>query len=276
MFTGVQKIAVYDPILFSVVQLNKIATEGEVRIKNPIEIQDVNSDLYYDGDESSIEFGCYDLSGFDQLDAWMRAGTAVNLVAAGLDYNLLWHESTKLTCKKTYGMAVGNRNFFTVKLQKERGNHSIYALSNIVRYNGRFIDADANEKADGMSFVGNGTYNFDDTLLYQQITGGAIGDIATTNRINFPLSGITIYGKMNQHSTGGPAPEWTFTLSAWDGSNNLLDSETATNSDDIISLLLPANTFKIRAQIEVANTKVVRFYLPYMGMQRGNYLNINY
>lgn len=276
MFTGVQKIAIYDPTLFSVVQLNKLAPEAEVRIKNPLEIKDVNSQLYYDGDESYLEFGCYDLEGFDQINTWMRNYTSINLVAAGLDYNLLWHENTKITCKKTYGFKVGSRNFFTVKLSKERGNHSIYALSNIVRYNGKWEDANADEKVDGMIFVGSGTYSFVEATGYQQITGGATGDIATTNRINFPLSGIRIYGKMNMHSMGGPAPEWTFVLSAWDASNNLLDSATATSSDDILSLLLPANTFKIRAQISVANTKIVRFYLPYMGMQRNSYFDIDY
>lgn len=276
MFTGVQKIAIYDPTLFTSVVLNKIAPDADILVKKPIEIFDINHNLIYDGDESHLEFGCYDLEGYDQVKAYMDAGTLINLVAAGLDYNLLWHENTKLTCKKSYGFAVGNRNFFTVKLQKERGSHNIHTLSNIVRYNGRWIDINADEKVDGMIFVGSGTYNFVEATGYQQITGGATGDIATTNRINFPIPGVTLYAKMNMHSTGGPAPEWTFTLSAWDSSNNLLDSETATNSDDILSLLLPANTFKIRAQIEVANTKVVRFYLPYLGVQRSNYFDINF
>lgn len=275
MFTGIQKIAVYDPIAFTSVVLNKILPDADVKVKHPLEVQDINANSIYDGDESFLEFGSFDLDKFEVLDSYMRAGTLINLVAAGLEHNLLWYEDTKIVVKKTYGFQVGNRNFFTIKLQKERGNHSIYALSNIVRIGGKWEDADNNNKADALNYVGDGTYYYDKSDNHQSITGGETGDIATTNRLNFPLPGITIFGKMNQKITGA-SQEWTYTLSAWDSNNNYLASATATNTDSVLSLSLPANTFKIRAQIEVANSKVVRFYLPYMGMQRANYLNINY
>ena len=276
MFTGVQKVSIYDPATGTTVQLNKIAPDADVKIKAPIELLDVNHNLYYDGDESYIEFASFDIEKFYQLETWMIAHTPVRLVAAGLDYNIFWEESVNLTVRKTYGFQIGNRNMMIIKMQKERGTHSIYAVTNFVRKLGRFVDANANEKADNLSFAGIGTYAFDDATAYQQITGGIGGDTASTGLIVFPVSGLTLYAKMNLRATGGPAMEWDFYLQALDYSGSILGTSTVSDSDDVLSLLLPANTYRVRITIAVDGTYVVRFFIPYLGMQRGNYLDVNF
>lgn len=276
MFTGVQKIAVYDPATGLTVQLNKIAPDADIKIKSPIEIKDVSSNLYYDGDESFIEFASFDIEYFYQLESWMTAHTPIRLIAWGVDYNLFWEESVNLTVRKTYGSQPGNRNMMIVRLSKERGTHSIYAVSNILRKLGRFVDGNADEKADNLVFSATGTYNFVDASLYQEITGVAPGSYATTNRMVFPFPGVTLFAKMNKVSIGGPAQSWTFTLSAWDSANNFLSSSTVTDSDDVLSLALPALTYSVRLQIDVATGAIVKFYLPYLGRQRSSYLNIIY
>lgn len=276
MFTGIQKVAIYNPSDGTTVQLNKIAPDADVKIKSPIEIQDVSTNLYYDGDESFIEFASFDVELFYQLEAWMLAHTPVRLVAAGMEHNLLWEESVTLTVRKTYGFQPGNRNTMIVKLSKERGSHSIYAVSNLVRRLGRFIDANTNEKADNISFIDDGgTYAFDDSIFNQQYTGAGGQGMVAAAVIDFPISGITIYAKMNQ-KVQSPSQAWTFKLEALNFASSVITSVTVSNADDVLSLLLPAATFRVRIKIEVTGSNNVRFYIPYVGMQRGTYLNINY
>lgn len=275
MFTGIQKVAIYDPATGTTVQLNRIAPDADVKIKTPIEIKDVSSNLYYDGDESYLEFGSYDIEYFYQLETWMKAYTPIRLVCAGVDHNLFWEESVNITVRKSYGFQPGNRNLMIIRVSKERGTHSIYAVSNIVRKLGRFVDADLNEKADCLVFSSTGTFNFVEASLYQEITAVTPGSYATTNKIIFPFPGIKLFAKMNQRTTGG-AQYWSFTLSAWDSANNFLAQSTVSDLDSVLSLTLPALTYTVRAQIDVVTGNTVRFYMPYLGMERGSYLNIKY
>lgn len=276
MITGIQKVAIYNPSDGTTVQLNKISPDADASIKSPIEIKDVQENLYYDGDESFIEFGSFDLEYFYQLETWMKAYTPVRLVCAGMDFNLLWEESVKLTVKKTYGFQPGGRNMMIVRLSKERGDHSIYAVSNLTRRLGRFVDSNANEKADNINFLDDGgTYNFDDSTLHQQYTGGGGQGMVATATVVFPFSGLNVYAKMNQR-VQSPAQNWTFKLIALNFAGSALSSSTVSNADDVLSLTLPALTYSVRIEIDCTGSNNVRFYIPYFGMQRGNYLNINH
>ena len=274
MITGVKKISVYDPATGTTVQLNNIVPGADAKIKRPIEILDVDNELYYDGDESFLEFSSYKLEGYDQLEAWMIANTQVQLVVAGIDYNLFWYESAKITVYKNYGFAIGNRNTFNVRISKARGNHSIYAYTNLVRVNGKFVDADANEEVDNFTFTGTGVYAFDDTNLYQQVDGLSGGVVASSGYIIYPFTGINMYAKINR--VAGETQNWTFYLQAYNYASGLLGESTITDSDSIINLLLPANTYKIRIKATIGTGKVLKFYIPFLGAQRGNYLDINY
>lgn len=278
MFTGVKKVAIYDPATGTVVQLNKIVPDADVKLKSPLEIKDVNKELYYDGDVSYLEFACYDVEYFYQLETWMKNYTQVRAVCAGVDYNLLWEESVTLTVYKTYGFTPGSRNVMIVRLAKERGEHSIYAVSNLLRRLGRFIDDDANEKADNLTFQDDGgTYTFQDTLLYQNYVGAGGGQgTIITGKVVFPISGLTLFAKCNNTGGGGPAQHWDFYLRAYSFADSVLATDTVSDSDDVLELTLPANTYSVGIRIEIAGTDQASFYFPYMGMERGSYLNINY
>ena len=276
MITGIQKVAIYDPATGTTVQLNKIAPDADVKLKTPIEIKDVSTNLYYDGDESSIEFASFDIEYFYQLETWMKAYTPVRLVAAGMEHNLLWEESVNITVRKTYGFQPGNRNLMIIKMQKERGSHNIYAVSNLIRKAGRFVDDNSNEKADNITFADDGgTYAFDDSLLVQHYTGGGGVGMQATVDVVFPFSGLTMYAKMNRR-VQSPSQAWTFNLKALSYISATLATATVTSSDTVLSLVLPAATYKLRLEIVVTGSNNVRFYIPYFGTQRGTYLNINY
>lgn len=280
MITGVKAISVFDPATGTTVQLNNIVPEADVKIKRPIEILDVDNEIYYDGDDSFLKFASFSLDGYDQLETWMKNNTQVQLVVVGVDYNLLWYESAKISVYKKYGFKTGNRNIFIVRISKSRGTHNIYALTNLLRSNGKWEDANLDEQADMLSFDNRiGTiFEFSETSspVYQQVNAGLFGE-AITSSIIFPFSDITIYGKCNAFSFGGGGGyEFNFKIQAIDYAGIFLGESSIINSNSVLNLLLPANTYRIKWIFEIDISGNERFYLPYLGMQRGNYSNINF
>ncbi len=270
VITGVKKISVYDPATGTTVQLNNIVPGADAKIKRPIEILDVDNELYYDGDESFLEFSSFTLEGYDQLETWMIANTPVQLVVAGIDYHILWYESAKITVYKNYGFAIGNRNTFNVRISKKRGTHSIYAYTNMLRTNGKWEDDDVDEKADCLTFSGGAgvTYDFNNDI--QTITTGASTN--ATADIIFPFSGINIVSALNRQSGNG----WTIKVRALNYASSIIGTSESTVFDNV-TLLLPANTYKIRWEVAIGiSSGSVLFKLPFIGSQRGNYLDINY
>jgi len=278
MISGLRKISIYNPSTGVVVQLNHVAPDGDVKIRSPLHIMDPDGEYVYDGDESYFEFGFYDRSNaYDQLKTWMDAGTGIRIVGTGIEQNLLWRESVPILIEKKMNMGVGNRNFIICRVAKKRGTHDIKLLSNLVRTGGKWVDADVDEEVDCLTFSGTGSRTFFETAdpTYQYMTGGASGDTATTGLIVFPVSGVALYAKMNQ-KVQSPSQVWTLYLQIYNYSSLLLTQATASSVDSLLSINLPATTYHVRITISVSLGNNVKFHLPYLGVKRNDYSNINY
>ena len=80
---------------------------------------------------------------------------------------------------------------------------------------------------------------------------------------------------MNQ-KVQSPSQNWTFDLEVRSFADDLLDSDSASDSDDVLEVTLPTNSYSIRVKITAESTDNVKFFLPYVGLQRDNYLDINF
>ena len=276
MLSGIRKISIFDPATGITVQVNQVVPEGELMIAKPLSLEDSDGEYFYDGDESYFEFGIYDNSNaYDQLKKWMDAGTPIQIVATGLEQNLLWYESVPLLIERKFIMKAGNRNFYICRVAKKRGTHSINVYSNLVRNGGIWEDDDADEKADLLTYSGIGIYTFNDIDLYQSIFPTAPSNTAHTGYIIFPLAGISLYAKLNQ-KLQSPIQSWTLYIQAFNFASGLLGQVSVADADYIISLLLPTTTYKVRLIMAIDTGDNVKFFLPYLGLQRDNYLDINY
>ena len=271
MITGVKKISVFDPATGTTVQLNSIVPQADAKIKSPIEILDVDNELFYDGDDSFLEFASFDLTGYDQLEDWMIANTKVQLVVAGYDYHILWYESATITVKKTFGFKTGNRNLFTVRISKGRGTHTIYALTNLLRSNGRWLDV-TSLKTDMLTFSGASGVVYDFASQIQTVDMTGSGGLETvTGTLIYPFSGISMISVLNRVSGGN----WTIRLLALNFAGGTLATSSSTINDFVI-LSLPLGTYKIQWKLNEGDGDIVTFKHPFLGAERGNYNFINY
>ncbi len=147
---GIRKIAVYDPVLGTTVQLNNIGVEGDFK-SEPMSVETAKGTKSYAGDNFSYNFVSYDESGYDQLKSWMDNQTPVNCVALGIDTHLLWAEDTLITVDMDYKFKVGELNGFSVKLEKKGGELNIFSGVNILKARYGFKDSNADGIADGYS-----------------------------------------------------------------------------------------------------------------------------
>lgn len=273
MISGIKKISVFDPATGTTVQLNNIVPEGLAQIKKPIIIKNVDGELTPDGDDSYFEFSAYDPEGYDQLKDWMDAGTDVQCVAAGVEQNLLWYESVPLIVEKRYGFSAGGRNIFTVKLAKKRGIHNILLLANLIRSGGRWEDDDSDGEADLFtSKTGTADYTFDGINFLQAIDSVSV---STTNTLFvFPISNANIYAKLNWNA--GEPSGYGLEIEAYSFVGSLLGFAGTQDADNVINLLTPAGTYKLKLKITINSGVLIEFSLPFIGMKRNTYLDINH
>jgi hypothetical protein len=72
-----------------------------------------------------------------------------------------------------------------------------------------------------------------------------------------------------------PAQGWNFIFQAW-SAGGFLEQASVDDVDDLLELYLPAGTYKVRFTISTNFLDNVKFYLPYLGLKRDNYLEVNY
>lgn len=270
MISGIQKISVYNPANGVVVQLNKISG-GDFTIKEPLESKNVDGQLIYDGHKSFVEFASYDDTGFDQLESWMIAKTPVRLVAAGVEQNLLWYESSPITVRKNYLSKAGSRNFFTVRIAKEKGTHSIHLFANLLRSGGKWEDANTDGLADLFTKIAPISHQFSATVQTLYGTNGNNGSVRAL--FEFPISGLPIYGRVNKTLHIGN--DITIFMAHLNFAGSIITSASGEN----IALTTPALTYKINYFIDINVTdpsNEFNFRLPYVGLKRSTYSNINF
>ena len=270
MISGLQKISVYDPATGTVVQLNNVAPSASFKNREPLSVKNTDSELIYDGDDSYLEFAAFDNGAFDQLETWMKAGTGLNIVGMGVEEHFAWYETTPIVVKKNFGFQVGNRNSIVVSTQKSRGSHNINARTNLLRFLGKWEDADTNNKADLMDFTIPGTVVWDNTnkrQSIQQATG-----IYASGTVAFPIAGAKFYCAPNFQS-GGTDYYMKFLSSG----ASVLSTVTGTGFNPSLNGVSPAGTYYVSFIILNSSATATIFNLPFLGVYLNKgFSNINY
>lgn len=205
--SGLKKISVYDPATGTVVQLNKVSSEGDFK-HEPLSEEGSKGNLVFSGYDSLFEFMAFDDTGYDQLESWMKNETEVNLVTHGMQEHLLWYEPSLITVKKDFGFKVGNRNGFTVKISKTGGIQNICTGQNLIYSLFGWADSDNNNIADGYAI--HNEFN----LFYTFINGAqnlgyknALPANYNIGPVVYPISGIDLEFFLGEVLTNIPGPQ---------------------------------------------------------------------
>jgi hypothetical protein len=274
--SGLKIVSVYDPATGTVVQLNKIAPDGEFK-KEALYSETTKDGLLYAGDDSSFEFLAFDDTGFDQLETWMKTLTPVRLVTYGVEDNILWYEDATITVKRSFGFKVGQRNGFTVKISKSGGEHAIYIGANIFAAYPGWKDTNLDNVVDGYSNSGSAarTPYFGDGKQRFLLT--TTGSLYFSKNLIYPIAGAELSYFINKGSndTGGYRYQITFESFA-----NAVLSDNYFTDNIVQNIKTSVNSWKITcyfATVEnLASGNCVDQYIPYLGSRRKALEVINY
>lgn len=125
---------------------------------------------------------------YQQLRAWQDARTRLSLVAIGASVAVQWYETDLIDVRLVSlgGAVAGRADRYAFEIVREgHGRHAIYKQQNLLAHLG-FVDADADELADGYEKSAAFTVNFDDANGEQDMTSGTAGH-AVQATIAFPI-----------------------------------------------------------------------------------------
>lgn len=135
MFTGLNKVSIFDPSTGTVVQCNDCSTDGEFSIdaiyQENIRMVNIYTDTTY-----KFSFTCYNMELYNTLYDYMIARTPMQLVTAGNNNIILWYESVPIIVTSKESFKVGNRKSFTVSVSIKGNNLSIYNVESLSEYLG--------------------------------------------------------------------------------------------------------------------------------------------
>ncbi len=285
MTSGIKKAAIFDPATGTVVQLNKIAPEGEFKIREPIEVEDAKGGTVYAGDDSAITITAFDLSAFTQLETWMNNETPVQMVIEGVEEHILWYESVPMVVKKNYGSAPGQVNSLSITFTKKGGMHKIYSFKNLLlaAVGGAWPkDDDSNGRVDGLTFsVASGTppnYSIASSS-YQRIS--SLGSAVVTGKasIVFPISGVNLVAFNNIYSNANTFNSNTLTVKNYAGTTLVSDADS--NVANTLTATTPANTYTIEFEffnlsLSATAGTLTDVAVPFLGTDPNKYSDINY
>ena len=157
------------------------------------------TDADYERSASGSRLGQADVSrcGFEFLDdgtiysalrAWQDTRTRLSLVAIGPSLAIQWYETDLIDVRPVSmgGAVSGRADRYAFEIYREgHGRHAIYKQQNLLAHLG-FVDADADELADGYEQSAAFTVNFDDANGEQDLTSGTAGH-AVYATIAFPI-----------------------------------------------------------------------------------------
>jgi len=190
--SGIKKIAIFEPISKTVVQLNTLSPDGSFT-KEPQGIENAKGSLIYGGDDANFECNAFDMNAYAQLETWMKQETPVRFVTYGVEDNILWYEDSKITVKKNYGFGVGNRNSFLIQIKRKGGSLNIKSIVNLILGNSLWQDANADGLVD--TLVAGGSYSVVESFsnneqLIQSVTNAEV--VTYTAQIVYPIAGARI------------------------------------------------------------------------------------
>lgn len=226
--SGLRKASWYNPSTGTVAQADIISEEGEF-YTGPLDTDDRTpvGEQPYGGDESHCELMVYDMDVIEQLKAWERSETRINMVAAGVQENIQWYTPTLVRVEKSYGFNVGGRNSALVTMHREGGRHTIRSQVNLLSHIG-WKDDFGNNFPDGYESSGalqnelfeNGTFSFE-----TEMNAGIINE----EGIAFPIVGIPLTFSMGVVSTNATMRA-SISFSQWDAQVSSTRGATVTGT----------------------------------------------
>ena len=271
MFTGIQKISIYDPATGTVVQMNNIAPDS-VLTSDKAEAENTKGQMLYAGDDFTFEFNSFDLvgsSGFTQLEAWMKADTDVRMVAAGVDDNILWYADSKLEVSKPYSPQVGGRNFCKVKITSKGGSKNVYVGKNIPFLLSGWQDIGGTAGlVDDYTNTGGSTPTWADPVQRMVKATGAALSFYLQSSIIFPIAGLKMQGSFNKVAlTGGSG--LSFKVDQLNFAGSSLQVSSSTMAVALTQFTTPPNIYKINFKIfdgTLTGALDMQCQYPYLGI----------
>ena len=257
--SGINKISVYDPVTKTVVQLNKIASDGN--FDAPVQtVEDSAGAGRYAGIDASFDCNVYDSSGYDQLKSWMQLQTPLRLVASGMDENVLWYQDSVIVVKKIYFPQVGKLNGFNIKIAYKGGTNNIKAVSNLILGNSLWVDSNLDGKVDSLTFPA-GSYVPTFSNNEQILTSGGGENKIIYALVEFPIVGATVESSfdsvMSQNEINA------VNLQALDKDLNVLTQASLVGG--AASIITPATTYYLKYLIDItfgSAGNVTKFTVP--------------
>ena len=282
MKSGTKRAVIYDPSDGTVVQFNNLKPEGEFKVRESLEDETGVGNTIFSGEESTISFFSFDISTYSQLNIWAKAETPLRLVIEGVENHILWYEDVAIKVEPHYKGTVGELNGLSITFHKKGGLQSIYNLKNLLLGAiGMTWAKDSNNDGivDGITFtlISGITPKY---LIYYsrypRIISNGAGEITAKIEVEFPLAGVELTAFPNIYLNDNTFN--SHTLKAVDFSGTVLSSITSTDPMETLSLITPANTYKLIyefADITLGDAgKTTNIDLPYLGTDAENYQNI--
>jgi len=263
-FGGIQKISVYSPSTGVVIQFNQIANDGDFK-NEPYSIEKANGAKNYSGDNCTFKFSTYDLEGFEQLEAWMRANTELNLVAYGIDTHIMWRANTLLTVERVIKFKIGDLEGITITFKKEGGKLPIYSGVNILKAEFGWADLNNNGKVDN--------YDLQPSNLSTTFANGVQSCVATAGVMFGNLSKLFIFpiagAKLRIRIPAVSPLQTNVEVRCYDFSGNQLSISYGAHNQNI-DFVTPAGTYKIYFDFNFEFMTVgetLTITQPYLGVQ---------
>ena len=150
--SGYVAASFYDPATGTVVQINE---ENLERLDfNQSELEPDQSDPTgghpFVGHLSELELETWDFSGISQLQEWARSDARISMVAAGVEQNIQWYETDRVSVSLNPKSEAGQANTYIVRMRREgHGVHDIYNDVNLLNpYGWRGSDDDSDNVPD--------------------------------------------------------------------------------------------------------------------------------
>lgn len=279
MFTGIQKIAVYDPATGTVVQFNQISPEGEFSDGKFSDETSIGQMLYA-GDDASFEFMVMEETGLSQIKTWMEDETPVRLVSLGLEQHVLWREDSFVILKKGFDPAVGKRNRHTIRIVKKGVSNNIVVGTNLLQMAYGWVDANTNNIADNYEIVGSMTAtSFTAGVQRLQTVGAQTGlKFRQTSTLIFPIVGANLqFSARVDTLTNGSTLRILAELQNF--ASGSLANESALLSVGLKNFTTPASMYKMRLNVlegDSSGSLNALLAYPYLGVQFGAHRDLTY
>jgi len=277
--TGIKKVSIFDPVTGTVVQINNLAPEGEIAMP-AFNHENAAGQMLYAGNEFNFEFVSYELGAFAQLETWMKNETQVELVALGIEENILWYEPAEIKVKKQYGAAVGGRNGYVVSIRFAGTTDLIKTGMNLLHILNGWVDVDVNEVADNYTAQGAAldTKDFDDATGVQNLgstAGGVVSFYAPM--LIFPIAGADLQLSFDKISLTTPGALTLEIDQYLFGGFDSVDNTPLTNA--ILEFTTVTDFYKMLAKVFDGTASAgfdIECKYPYLGVPLGEHKNILY